>query len=33
MQTHFAITHNKFLSIYDINSQQWEHVVLRNKVG
>ena len=33
MQTHFAICHNKFLSIFDINSQQWEHISLRNKLG
>lgn len=26
MQTHFAVAHNKFLSIFDINSQQWEHI-------
>ena len=33
MQTHFAIIHNKFLSFFDINSQQWEHKVMLTKDG
>jgi len=32
MQTHFAVAHDRFLSIFDINSQQWEHVTFGDRV-
>ena len=28
MQTHFAVAHAKYLSIFDIGTSSWEHVEL-----